>query len=202
MKTLLIPLALLLAFTPVLRSARTIDTVEDARQTLVTTIADVLDILYERNGQSFEETEKRIEARAEESFSFEVIARRVLGRSWSDFSEEQQSLFTDKFQKLLMRTYARRFGEAGRPDLQYEEALQLNDRRAEIRSKASVDGNTYLVDYRLAKLPDLGWQVYDIIIEGVSLTGNYRKQFSSLMRTKSPADILELLDDKLNETES
>ena len=41
---------------------------------------------------------------------------------------------------------------------------------------ANLQGAKYELVYRMAKTPS-GWEIYDLVIEGVSLVANYRKQF-------------------------
>jgi phospholipid transport system substrate-binding protein len=45
------------------------------------------------------------------------------------------------------------------------------------------------VDYRLASL-DGRWTVDDVVVDGVSLAGNYRAQFSKIIRTSSYETLL------------
>ena len=35
-----------------------------------------------------------------------------------------------------------------------------------------------------------GWRVYDVIVEGVSLVGNYRTQFNKIIQTSSYEDLV------------
>jgi phospholipid transport system substrate-binding protein len=40
------------------------------------------------------------------------------------------------------------------------------------------------------------WQVYDVVIEGVSMVKNYRSQFKKLLTNKKPEDLIETLKKK------
>ncbi len=46
-------------------------------------------------------------------------------------------------------------------------------------------GQKYDISYRLGADGDK-WKVYDIIIEGMSVTANYRAQFKQLLRKRNP----------------
>jgi phospholipid transport system substrate-binding protein len=41
------------------------------------------------------------------------------------------------------------------------------------------------------------WRVYDVVIEGVSLIGNYRSQFRDILAKKSPDALLDTLRKKV-----
>ncbi len=56
------------------------------------------------------------------------------------------------------------------------------------------------VEYRIFKKADK-WEVYDIIVEGVSLVNNYRSQFSQIIRSSSYEELVKRLRNKtLKET--
>jgi len=42
------------------------------------------------------------------------------------------------------------------------------------------------------------WMVYDMVIEGVSMIGNYRSQFGQLLEQKSFEDLISKLKEKDN----
>ena len=51
------------------------------------------------------------------------------------------------------------------------------------------------VDARLIRKGDR-WLIYDILLENVSLVGNYRAQFDQIVRTSSYEDLVRRLKDK------
>jgi len=55
------------------------------------------------------------------------------------------------------------------------------------------------VNYRLRKKSQGQWNVYDIIVEGVSLVKNYRTQFASILKKNTPTQLIEQLNGKLED---
>jgi phospholipid transport system substrate-binding protein len=51
------------------------------------------------------------------------------------------------------------------------------------------------IDYKLL-LNGGGWKVYDVVIEGISLVGNYRQQFGSILNSESFESLLQRLREK------
>ena len=54
------------------------------------------------------------------------------------------------------------------------------------------------VSYRLAKL-ESGWQVYDLIAEGISIVSTYRKQFDSHFLKGDGDELIDQLETKISE---
>jgi hypothetical protein len=51
------------------------------------------------------------------------------------------------------------------------------------------NGSAVRFDYMMTR-SNAGWRVHDVVIDGVSLLGNYRAQFARILRTSSYADLL------------
>ena len=60
--------------------------------------------------------------------------------------------------------------------------------------------STIAVDYKLIQ-ENGDWQVYDFVIEGVSMIRNYRSQFTKIIRKDSYEVLVQKLADKINELE-
>jgi phospholipid transport system substrate-binding protein len=72
--------------------------------------------------------------------------------------------------------------------------------RATVKTKVQTTRNVEVpIDYRLSKVGD-GWQIYDVLVEGVSLVNNYRSQFNRIITTSSYAALIERM--KAREIES
>ena len=66
---------------------------------------------------------------------------------------------------------------------------------AEVQTKVVSPKVEIPLDYRLLKKHDKWW-VYDVIIDGISLTKNYRGQFSRIIKSSSFEALLEKLRSK------
>lgn len=150
---------------------------EEPRSSIEATVNALLEILYgAKKPDSVEDRENAVRRAIEKRYSFDVVVQRALGANRRRLSpaelEQIVSLTTD----LMIRTYSKRFAAAQRPQVTYGETRDVGRGRVELSSKAKLGEGTYGVIYRMAKTPS-GWQIYDIVIEGVSLVANYRKQF-------------------------
>src|SRR5262249_62404994 len=81
-----------------------------------------------------------------------------------------------------------------------EEVKFLNERLegdyAEVRTVMLGRKTDIPMDYRLLKKGD-DWKTYDVVVDGVSLVQNYRKQFASIVRSSSYKDLVVTLHDKV-----
>ena len=163
-----------------------------ATEKLQSAIAGVQALTFE--GRDFKEPEHRalLQKQVESFFSPEHIARRALARGWSQLSAEQQTVFVENFAELLILTYADQLNEGGDSTINYLKELPLGEIRREVHTEAVSDGSSLEIHYRMT-LVEGEWQVYDVIIEGVSLVSNYRSQFSSILSRKGPRGLIDSL---------
>ena len=133
-------------------------------------------------------------------FDFEEISKRTVARNWKDFSEAEKTAFADVFAQFLGNTYIDKIqGEYHNERIAYIGQDFYSDVYAEVKTQIVREALEIPVDYRMFKNKDGVWKVYDIIVEGVSLVKNYRTQFASILRNKTPAQLIEQLNEKLAE---
>lgn len=135
---------------------------------------------------------------AEEVFDMTETAKRALGRHWQGRTPAQQEEFVQVFAELLERTYISKIDLYGGEQLQFSgEAVDGNF--ATVRGKIITKQRSEIpVEARLHQR-DGRWLVYDIVIESVSLVGNYRSQFDRIIRTASFEELLKRLKSRRDE---
>jgi phospholipid transport system substrate-binding protein len=118
-----------------------------------------------------------------EAFDFPRMAPDALGAPWGALSAEQRLEFTRLFGERFAQSYSllvlRFLGE--RTTTYAGEAILGEEAVVHTRLESPADG-TLPVEYRLTARDD-GWAVADVVVDGVSLTANYRTQFSRILRT-------------------
>jgi phospholipid transport system substrate-binding protein len=113
------------------------------------------------------------------------IAHIVLGKHARRVDAADLETFTGEFQTLLVRTYTSSLMayQGERVDVSQATAVSA-------RGTATVDLRVYRADGAPIEISFLThnrrgpWLVYDIRIEGISLVGNYRSEFSSILRNQ------------------
>lgn len=178
--------------------AQTTADAENPQDQLEATVDDVVRILYDRDAP-LTLRQERLQAALQERFSFAVISQRSMGRNWQSLDESERERFTELFTELLIQSYTSGLeGEAlgQKPAIEWQGRRELRKGLIEIQSEVTLDKQTFPIRYRMARLNE-GWRVYDIVVEGVSLVGNYRKQFTSILQRGSPDDLFKTLEEKV-----
>lgn len=110
--------------------------------------------------------------------SFQKMAMQILGKHWRKITPDQQTRYTAAFKNRVS------FAMASQYDPEQEYALDLkgmkfNNKKNKSLVKSSVEnrssGKKYLIDYRLFySKKNKNWQVYDVIVEGVSMLQSFK----------------------------
>lgn len=127
----------------------------------------------------------------DEIFDFDEFSARSVGRHWKKLTPAQQSALSKAFADLLAATYLDKVqGYNGEEIVYLGELISKKGDRAEVRTVLTLaNGTPVPVAYRMI-FKDSKWAVYDIIIENISLIKNYRSQFSSILQTGSPEELI------------
>jgi phospholipid transport system substrate-binding protein len=164
----------------------------EPRAVVETTVQDVIRILGQKELPT-PERRAQIEKIAWERFDFPTVSKLVLARGWKRFSPEQRTRFTDEFRAYLSRTYGSRI------DRYEQERVDIVSERKEPRGDVTVvtrilggQADGVEVQYRLRQI-DADWRFIDVVIEGVSLVGNYRAQFQEILGRGGPDELIETL---------
>jgi phospholipid transport system substrate-binding protein len=148
------------------------------------TINSVLDVLA---NQDLPEPERKAKIREVilQRFNFEEMAKRSLGRHWQKRTPEEQQEFVQLFTDLLENSYIDKIERSeGKENINYTEET-IENSNASVRTAIVQKGDQNIdVEYRLLKRNG-DWQVYDVVIERVSLVNNYRTQFNKILLQES-----------------
>jgi phospholipid transport system substrate-binding protein len=141
---------------------------------------------------------------AAEAFDVSETAKRALGLHWQKRAPAEREEFVKLFANLLEQTYISRIDEYGGERITYV-GEQIDGDRATVRAQiVTKKGGEVSVESRLLQREDR-WLIYDVLIEGISLIGNYRSQFDRIIRTASYEDLVNRLKTRselLNEKEA
>ena len=155
------------------------------------TVEEVLSILGDETLQAPERQELRrgkLRQAVQQRFGFEEMARRALGRHWRDLSADQRQEFVALFSDLLERSYVGRIeGTGAGSQVAYPKETIDDEGFASVLTVITNRlGSQVEVEYRLLRRDGTTpWEVYEIVIEGVSLINNYRTQFNNIIHRTS-----------------
>lgn len=132
-------------------------------------------------------------------FNMEEMAKRALGRYWKERTPEERKEYVELFTALIKNTYLEKTDTYSG-----EKVVLLKERQDEGYCKVQTNfitrtGKEIAVDFSMinnnGKL-----QIYDIIIEGVSLVNNYRSQFNDFLLKSSFKELVQNMREKTEKT--
>jgi phospholipid transport system substrate-binding protein len=188
-KTLLLS-AFLLFFAFVNSEALAVTPTEQIQETIQRVVAIVGD------STNRTETEKReqLQAALVPHFDFVEMARRALGKHWSNFSGRQQE-FVAAFADFLGNVYVGKIVAVKNEKIVFVRE-SIDKENAQVDSQiVPATGEPISVNYRLHRVND-EWKVYDVVVEQISLVSNYRSQFNRILTSGSFDDLMKLLKEK------
>jgi phospholipid transport system substrate-binding protein len=125
-------------------------------------------------------------------FDFQETARRALGRHWQERTPQEREEFVKLFADLLEQRYASQIEQYNGERIVYT-GESVDDDHALVKTKiVTTKGTEVPIEYRMLREGD-HWRVYDVVIESVSLVGNYRTQFAKIIETESYGGLVQKL---------
>lgn len=134
----------------------------------------------------------------DERFDWEELSRRSLGRHWANRTEEERRAFVTLFRELLERTYLDRVEEYSGEQISYV-GEKVDGDFATVEAKFLTAQRTEIPLLYRMRLKGDAWMFYDVVIEGVSLVGNYRNQFQSILSRRPYEELVRMLQEKVAE---
>lgn len=162
------------------------------------TVDAVLDILKNKDLNSPDKTAQRraeIRKTVSQRFDFAEMAKRSLAQNWRKRTPAEKKEFVELFTDLLENTYINKV-EKYKDEKIYYTGEKVEGTYAAVKTNVETSkGIETPIEYRLMREGNQ-WMAYDVLIEGVSLVNNYRKQFNSIIRSDSYGDLVKRLKEK------
>ena len=135
---------------------------------------------------------------ANEIFDFSEISQRSLARHWPARTPAERQEFVQLFGDLLEHSYITKIEIYSGEKIQYTGEVPDGDQAVVKTRIVTKQGVEIPVDYRMFLRADR-WRAYDVNIEGVSLVGNYRTQFNTVIQRAGYGDLVAKLKAKQDE---
>lgn len=170
----------------------------DAMTQIKETVDKVIEISKDSNlkkpGKAAERR-KALRTAISQRFDFEEMAKRSLALNWQQRTAQERAEFVRLYTDLLERSYMKRIEGYNNEKVVYIDE-KIDGTYAVVRTKIVTKRNVEIpIDYRmLAK--GKKWEVYDVVIEGVSLVNNYRNNFAKIIRTSSYQELVKKMKSK------
>ena len=128
------------------------------------------------------------------------ISQKALGKYWSKHSEEQQKQFQTLLENLFVHvafpSSAKFFTNL---NIVYGKTKSKKDMMVVPLTVVHEKEGEVDIDFSL-KQTEAGWQVVDVILDGVSMRNNLRSQFYKILKKNDFKELIRRMKKKLQET--
>ena len=164
-------------------------------ETIKGTVTELFFILKEFQGPGRSQARRHeIERVIRRNVHYEDMAKRSLGYSWAQMDDGARTVYVGLFVHLLRDALANRMTQYSG-----ERIIYLAERReaacAEVKTRLVGNKVDTTLDFRLKRIGGR-WLVYDAVMDGTSLVGNYHAQFANIIRDGSLTQLMEKLEEK------
>jgi len=144
--------------------------------------------------------EKKVGTTIDEVFDYAQLAERSLGEEWKNRTDVERLQFRDVLEQLVRKTYRKSIDSTVGYQVEHRGTQKSgNDTVVATVAKHKSDNRKapFTIDYVLVQV-DGKWRAVDVVIEGSSLVGNYRSQFTRVIKKKGFAELLAMMKRKLD----
>ena len=130
-------------------------------------------------------------------FDLPLMSRLAVGKHWRSASPQQRERLTREYRKLLVATYSVPLSalRESRVAVRSGDRNEDNSRARVLVDVTPPDDPALVLLFNLYR-KDNHWLVYDMSVEGVSLTTNYRSEFSAIINREGLDGLITQLADK------
>ncbi len=145
---------------------------------------------------------ERVKSLLSDVFNFGLLAEKSLPKeTWDGLDKASRENFASEFQRMVRNSSAKRL-EMYRTDSTIYDApkMKKNNTEANVTAHLWYKGKESVLVYKMT-LVNGNWMAWDLVIDDLSTARNYKEQFSTILQTKSFADLLDIIKKKADESE-
>jgi len=139
------------------------------------------------------ETREAVRKAADRMFDWAAMAEGALGQHWRERTPDERAEFVRLFGDVFERAYLSKIQLADAERFAYLGDTIEGDHTV-VRTQITTNNGTVIpVNYRARMTEGRRWGVYDLDVGGVSLVGNYRTQFGTIIGRSSYPELVNRL---------
>ena len=159
-----------------------------------------LQALLKKSSRNAKETE-RVKSLLNDSFDFALLAKKSLSKGdWEKQDAASQEKFVAEFQRMVRNSSAKRLELYRADSTIYEPAKMKSSDEARVVAHLWNKGKESVLEYEMS-LVNGNWKAWDLVIDDLSTARNYKEQFGQILKTKSFAELIDIISKKADEAE-
>lgn len=174
------------------------DVASDPMATVKSTVNQVVGVLQDRSAPQESRRERLLQVVAGR-FDFADMARQTLGAHWKDLTPGQQQQFVPLFTAFMEDAYLNKIEDYSGQPINFLRQSSDGSGYAQVSTSVTQpDKQAIRVDYRL-KQEGNDWKVYDVAVDDISITANYRNQFNRVINSQGYEALVNTMRSKQQE---
>ena len=159
-----------------------------------------LQTLLKKSSRNAKEME-RVKSLLNDSFDFALLAKKSLSKGdWDKQDAASQEKFVAEFQRMVRNSSAKRLELYRADSTVYEPAKMKGTDEARVVAHLWNKGKESVLEYKMS-LVNGNWKAWDLVIDDLSTARNYKEQFGQILKTKSFAELIDIISKKADEAE-
>ena len=159
-----------------------------------------LQTLLKKSSRNAKETE-RVKSLLNDSFDFALLAKNSFSKGdWEKQDAASQEKFVAEFQRMVRNSSAKRLELYRADSTVYEPAKMKGTDEARVVAHLWNKGKESVLEYKMS-LVNGNWKAWDLVIDDLSTARNYKEQFGQILKTKSFAELIDIISKKADEAE-
>jgi phospholipid transport system substrate-binding protein len=146
--------------------------------------------------------QQQIKQLAGELLDYGELTKRAMANHWETINPKQQSDLVATLKELIERNYVKQLKSNLDYKVEYTDEKVKGD-QAEVQSIVKVRTKGKSTDaeivYKMHKVKEGAWLVWDVVTDEVSLMRNYKTQFNKIITESGFDELLKKMKKKLNE---
>lgn len=139
---------------------------------------------------------ERFEKYILEAVDTQAIAKAVLAQYWRTATPKERDDFIDAFKEMAVKMTAEKFNMYNGQEVKFfSERPAQGKNQVFVDSSVTNDSKPIQVVWRVRE-KDGEYKIVDLVVEGVSMTLNYRNEYTSFLQNHTISDLIDELKDQ------
>ena len=134
----------------------------------------------------------------DKSVDIEHMSKSSLGPNWNTLTSKQKSKFMKMLKQLMFTSYFKSNHKAGTVNILSHELVPEPNKTARLSGDVVTKNMESEVSFILGNHKSDCWMIQDVIIDEVSMTDNYREQFTLIIKKSGIEGLLNKMQKKID----
>lgn len=171
---------------------------QSAKQVVEEFQTQLISVMKQGKALGFKGRYEKLDVLVKKSHDLPKIARIVVGKQWEELTAEQQARLESVFSKLSVSAYAHNFKDYTGESFTFVSEEETGRGGVVIHTNLTIPGEKDVkFDYMMKKKDD-GWQIINIIADGVSDLALKRSEYTNVLSKEGFDGLIAKINEKID----